>query len=367
MRVAGYEINRASIVGVFRLLKSSLRYHLFGIPKIDEDSPEAIAKVILKRNCNEIIYAGGSNFRYEWVVDTGIAFRGLKKVLPKKKLSAIVGRILNESYAKGYVPCVFSKGSSYDTPYRRADNLPWLFYMLDELGELEDMEKRPKLKRLYENWIEENFDKHRAMVKTEVKGDWMDTILRPSSTYNNLCALKLFRLAERLGFKSYAKELEEALFKSRWTGSYFKDFEGSGDWISGDANAIALYFQLFDESIRNKIADALEASGLLEPIPIKVRPGYYEPELWGLLTALNPTYHSSAWLHIGLMVLNGFKALGRDYQRYKKSVDDAVMLYRNFLEVFDENGKPWHTPFHVTEWELTMAACQYLELVADKK
>ena len=364
MIIGKYEINPQVIILSLRMLKNSLITHLAGVPSVSKSTPYEISVETIKGNTNGIVRAGSKQFRYGWTVDTGKAFRGLKKVLSGEQLSSLCERILNTS--SGYVPTCFSNNSAFNIPYKRVDNLPWLFFMIDELDNDLLEEKSEVLQKLYEHWMREYWSPEKSMIKTEATHDWIDTCLRPSSTYSNLCVLKMFEIIDRkLGIKTHTNRLKEALLVKRWAEDHFIDFEGSGDYLVGDANALALYFELFDRSLRETIASTLERSGLMEPFPMKLREGSYDDGMMLFFTRFSPTYHTtSIWPHIGLMALNGFKKLNIPYKEYKERIDQVVMKY-GFLEVFDEKGKPYSTPFHVAEHDLTMFAGQYLELSND--
>ena len=47
---------------------------------------------------------------------------------------------------------------------------------------------------------------------------------------------------------------------------------------------------------------------------------------------------------------------------YKANVDCLIMKHRQVLETLDTRGEPYRTLFHSTEYGLSMAAGQYLEL-----
>lgn len=367
-RARFYNFSFEFLNSLFKTIESAIGMYLFGIPHL-EGTPKEIAKKIIQKNYSKFLYfngiirAGFSHYIYEWLVDTAKAFKGIikSKALPIEVLKLRVDTWIKESLKKGEVPTCFSHIRSFNMPFKfRADNLPWLIYAVDCLGEIK--ERAPQLKILLDNYLKKYFDFKRFLLKPETNKDWMDTILRPSSTYSNLCLLKALEIMSDYGYRDYADNLKESLLKNRWTGNYFIDYEGSGDWLSGDAAATALYFELFSPSIRNKIADALENSNLLNPIPLKLREGNYSDFLGPVASA---KYHSLIWPHMGCMALNGFKALGRNYKNYLDAIENSIRKYGNFIEVFDEKGKPFRAFYflHTSEWGLTMFAGQYLELI----
>ncbi|HEV3028580.1 MAG TPA: hypothetical protein VG457_13465, partial [Planctomycetota bacterium] len=108
--------------------------------------------------------------------------------------------------------------------------------------------------------------------------------------------------------------------------------------------------------------EKIEASGVAEPYPIRSSPEPYPRPLISPLARLASDYHSTIWLHLGAMYLNGLKKAGRDVAGRKAKLEALIMEYRNCLETLGLDGRPWWTPFFACEHGLSMAAGQYLEL-----
>jgi hypothetical protein len=199
----------------------------------------------------------------------------------------------------------------------------------------------------------------------------MDTIPRPSSTYNNLCALRAYRAADFLGLKTAPTHLTEAtrnLLHDRWTGTHLRDHAAAlGDYLSADGNVPALYFDVLPEWVRRRIAYRIEQSTLCDPVPMRTREGDYLPEELPIITRLAPSYHNTIWLHLGLMYLNGLKRIGAPYEHHLRHVDKVVLRNGNFLETLDSDGTPHRGRFLATEHGFTMSAGQYLELVGGER
>ncbi len=360
MRAGPYEVTPETIKGLLLNPCDSLRLRLTGIPEIPGDTPADIASEILRRNAHGVLYAGTGHFRFMWVSDFGKALRGARAALSGEYLRSCVELMIRFSLAQGHVTSCFTPARGFDMPYDRGDNLPWLLYCVRELG-LADA-RRADLQRLLDVWESSHFEN--GMISSKITGDWMDTLLRPSSTYNNICALLALRMAPELGLKTRheAAAFERAVLKDRWRGDYFTDYAGTEDW-SVDAAVYALYFELLDKSIREAAAAKLEKSGLAEPYPIRCAPRDYNVKLMPIITRLSPRYHSVIWLHLGYMYLNGLKKLGRDVHAQTEKLEDLIMRYHNVLETLEPSGEPYKTLLHSTEHGFSMASGQYLELI----
>jgi hypothetical protein len=355
-----YRVTHESVRGVLLNPWDSFGLKLFGIPRLPGDNPAAIAKEALRGNAHGVLYAGKGHFRFMWASDFAKACRGAKSALPAEYLAAQVALMIRHSKRMGHVSSCFTPSRGFDMPYDRGDNLPWLLHAAVECGLRDD--QREDLQRLVDVWEDENFTD--GMIASRVTGDWMDTLLRPSSTYNNICALYGLKLAPRLGIvtRHSPAALEERILENRWRKDHFTDYAGTTDW-SVDAAVAAMYLEVFDRDIREAAADRLEASGLAEPFPIRCAPRDYDKSLMPFFTRLSPRYHSVIWLHLGMMYLNGLRRLGRDVSKPREKFESLVMKYGNVLETLEPSGEPYRTLLHSTEHGFSMASGQYLELI----
>jgi hypothetical protein len=355
-----YSIGPAPAKALLMLVASSFRVRLFGVPPLPGDTAADIARAALRQNAGSTLIAGAGHFRFMWVSDFAKALRGAASALPGEYLDEQVRLMTRLSAAAGRVPTCFSTTKAFDVPYYRADGLPWLIFCAAERPRAADL---PALQKLLDGYEREHFED--GLISTSQRGDWMDTIRRPSSTYNNILALEMLRAARGLGLETRHEpgEFERRLLESRWRGDHFIDYHGTED-ASVDAAVYALYLGLFPRDVREKAADWLEASGLAEPLPILSAPRDYDKRLMPVLTRLTPGYHSVVWLHLGLAYLNGLKKLGRDVSARRKRVEDLFVRHHNIIETVRRDGSLYETPFHSTEHALTMAAGQCLELAA---
>lgn len=367
MMLGAYAVTLEGVPSMLLNFLDSLRVRRHGIPRVQGDSPEEIAKEVLRRNARKILYAGSGHFHFMWVSDFAKALRGSLRALPHPYLKKTIAYMVAESGRLGRVTSCFTTRHGFDMPYYRGDNLPWLVHALREYsaltGDLSLTESsRPALERLLDGYEREFLSG--GLIPPRMTGDWADTILRPSSTYNNLCALRMLRILPELGIASRTDPaaFERAILESRWRGDHFTDYKGT-ERLSVDAAVFALYFDLFTPEIRGAAARRIRKEGLDLPFPIRNTPAPYGKELQPLISRLSPTYHSCYWLHLGLVWLNGLKRRGENISEARGKVEHLVQKYGNFLETLDENGLPYRTFFHSTEYGLSMAAGQYLELI----
>lgn len=369
MKLGPYAVTVEGVPSMMLNFMDALRLRARGVPRLPGDTPVEIAKEVLKRNARKVLHAGSGHFWFMWVSDFAKALRGAEKVLSPSYLRGLIEYMIRESFRQGRVTSCYSHLHGFDMPYYRGDNLPWLFYAVAEycrwVGDKRLLEENETALQWLLGEYERTHFKN-GLIDPAITGDWMDTVLRPSSTYNNVCALEMLHIARHLGLKvkTDAKAFEARILEDRWRGDHFTDYDGCED-LSVDAGVLALYFQLFDSAKREAIIKNFEASALVEPMPIKVAPRDYDKKLLPAISRLTPKYHSSVWIHLGLMYLNGLKKSGRTFSAHKAKIEALIMKHGQMLEAIDERGEPYQTFFHGSEHGLSMAAGQYLELVLD--
>jgi hypothetical protein len=341
------------------------RVMLFGIPRAPGRSPSEIASGVLRRNAGPVLYAGEGHFRFMWVSDFAKSLRGAWDVLGARYLGGQIDAMTRESARLGYVPSCFTSLHGFDMPWARGDGLPWLVFAhaerLRRTGRAP--EAREALQKLFDEYEATHFES--GLVSAKITGDWADTVRRPSSTYNNLCALMALRAAPALGLRTRldADEFSRRLLEDRWRGDRFRDHAAT-EALSVDSAVLTLYLGLFDRSILEKAADRIAAERLDDPWPIRCAAAPHDGATVPLLTRLVGGYHRSAWLHLGAMWLNGLKRLGRDVSGGRTKIESLIERHGHVLEAVNEDGSPYRSPVLACERGLTMAAGQYLELTA---
>lgn len=367
MRVGPYSVTPQTLATLGRCLADSLRVNLLGYPALPGASPADFCRETLRRNARDVLWAGTGHFNYMWVSDFSKSLRGAWGVLGSEYLCAQIDRMLRASAEKGYVPACYSGTASFDVPWRRGDGLPWLFHAFDvrreKTGRGPTDEERSLLQGLLDEYERTHFTG--PLIGAHITGDWVDTILRPSSTYNNVCALRMLALAPAFGLKTRvsAEEMEAALIGERLRARGFTDYEGA-ETLSVDGAVAALYLGLFSQETRERLADGVEALGAAAPLPIRAAAALHQSSQTPILTRFSGGYHQAVWLHLGLMYLNGLKRLGRDVEARKKAVEEVFARHRNAVEAVHPDGRIYRSLFLSCEHGLTMAAGQYLELTA---
>lgn len=333
-------------------------------------TPAEIAAGVLRRNAGPVLRAGHGHFWPMWPSDFAKTFAGAYPVLGEEYLRGQCALMTRESARLGRVTSCFRPGRGFDMPWWRGDNLPWLVYCWAELkarsGRGPNAEQTAALQALLADFEERHLDRG-GLLSRRVTGDWVDTIKRPSSTYNNLCVLMMLRRAKEIGLapRTDADAFSALLLTDRWREDHFRDHADT-ESLSVDGAVLALYLGSFGPGILNKAADRLAAERLDDPWPMRCAAGAYDPETVPLVTYLAPGYHLAHWLHLGSMWLNGLRKLGRDTSKGRAAIEALIERHGHVLEAVNPDGSPYRSPFISCERGLSMAAGQYLELIEAK-
>lgn len=371
MIVGPYDVTPEMLYTVVVQTLDSWSVIVYGaVPAPGGGTEAEIAAGVLRRNAGPVMRAGTGHFWPMWASDFGKTIEGAWDTLGPDYLRGQVELMTAHSARAGRVTSCFRPGRGFDMPWWRGDNLPWLIWSWSVVKRRSrrgpDAAQSAMLQKLLTGY-EERWLEPRGLVKKEVTGDWVDTIRRPSSTYNNLCVLMMLREAGTLGLKtkSSPEAFAARLLEDRWRGDHFRD-HAETEALSVDAAVVALYLKSYGPEILGPAADRLAAEKLDEPWPMRCAAGAYDPKTVPWITRLAPGYHRAHWLHLGSMWLNGLRKLGRDVSKGRNAVEELIRRHGHVLEAVEADGSPYKSFFISCERGLSMAAGQYLELIAAK-
>lgn len=373
MKFFGFLIYPASLrIGVLILL-DSIRTNLFGLGTFPGRAPTDIAKNIFQICYKDnILWAGMRHFQAMWVSDFAVGLCGMEMVFSASQIKILIQHMIDLSSELGYVPTSFTKDYGFDAPGPRGDSFPSLLYCVWEYCRLNRDRKlfevnKEKLQVLLNEYEKASFGPD-GLIGDWVILDWVDTVDRPSSTWNNLFALKTIEIAEELGLTSRAssRSLEKKILEKRLRGDYFIDHAETEN-LSVDSAVLAVYLHLFDRKIQKALFKKLRELDLFEPFPMRACAYKYRGKYVPLVTKLTaPGYHDSAiWPHLGLMYLNGCKKLGIPFEHHLKKLETLIMKFHNIPEVMRADGKDIYRNILTSESGIPMGAGQYLEVISE--
>lgn len=259
------------------------------------------------------------------------------------------------------------------------DSLPFLLYALKSSGDKKLIEQyRPFLERQAIVYIHTVFDQHTWLVKENGEfSSIKDHYVRKSSCYDNCMVGWLLKTMQELKFdlplqNFTSKQMRGQILKHFWTGKYFKDDIKTTNLVSSDAQFFPFYTGLFDvkkSNVDKKVWEhalkSIQEQKLDTPFPVKYTATRDKSKEIFFPSLLAPNYEgTSVWIHLGLCYIQtvakcGNKPLAKDYL---SKYTNVIERQQNFLEIFDETGKPYRSLFYQSDESMLWAAI-YLDLL----
>jgi hypothetical protein len=160
------------------------------------------------------------------------------------------------------------------------------------------------------------------------------------------------KLAPKLGLDNPLSGFDYyyLLMHHYWTDYYFLDDLSGTRYIAADANIFPFWLGLITDKRLVKLAvNTVENQRLAQPFPIKYTYGYEARMLW--YADLAEGYERNAiWTHMGPLYIAVVDMVDKRLkQQYLRSYRAVIEHYRNYLEVFDEKGKPFERTLYMTD------------------
>jgi hypothetical protein len=259
-------------------------------------------------------------------------------------------------------------GVCFDFPYYGADTLPFILRSLK-------VAKSKALIRKYRRFIDsevryycrEVFDRKTCLVRTDRHFSSMkDYAQRPSDCYSNCMMFMLAKDLDSLGVRNPlpTKMIRSAILNGYWNGKFFYDNAKKTDIVTGDANVFPFWCGVTSKKDWfARCVKSMEAARLHRPFPLK-----YTSELdtsvkmYWLKILAGDYERSSIWMHLGLCYIDVLKRFDRKrFRKHMEQYGKLILMHRNFLEVYDRTGAPFHNFFYYTD-ESMLWVSKYLAL-----
>ncbi|MBW2992592.1 hypothetical protein KY345_05230 [Candidatus Woesearchaeota archaeon] len=351
-----------------RMFRRSIKVRLKGTKKY-KGNAEQICRQIVKDCWNgRYFQVSTGHFCEFYIRDFGWCIDSLLKLGYQEEVAKTLDYALNIYSKHGKITTTISpKGIPFNFPDRYApDSLAFMIYSLSA-SNAKDLVKKY---HLFLNKEIERFSNTvigpDGLVKKNIHFSSMkDHAIRNSSCYDNVMAASLSKNLSKLGlnnpFKKY--NYKKLIIENLWNGRYFLDDCSGKDYVAGDANVFPFHMGIIED--KNKLKSCIEAlrkNNLDKPVPLK----YNKKEANIKLIAidfLSSNYETeSAWTHMGPLYVSLVKKIDKKLaEEYITKYTELIEKYRNFLEGFIPNGKPFKSPFYYADEGMLWAA-NYLTL-----
>lgn len=298
--------------------------------------------------------------------DFGLVVDSLIKLGYQKRVRCTLDYALNcfRKYDR-VTTTITPKGKPFDFPRYAPDSLAFLLYSLNSLGDKELVKKYKHFlnKKIFE-FVIKVVDMETGLVKKKHFSSMKDYSIRKSSCYDLCMCYMVQKNSELLGLENPLNvfNYKQILMKYFWNENYFLDDLSGNDYIAGDANVMPFWCGLInDKKIKNKVIEILRLHKLDVPFPLKyTHEDNNEVDMhWLDFFASNWEGHM-VWIHLGYIYIGILdnKKLKKEYlNKYKRIIEK----YKNHLEVFEPNGKPFKSKFYISSDSMLWAA-NYLGL-----
>lgn len=351
-----------------KILFRSIRVKTKGIKRY-KGNEEQICRQILDDCWNgKYIQVSRGHFNAFYIRDFAFFVNSHIKLGYKKRVIKTLKYALDKFSKQKLTTTITASGKAIDIFRYSPDSLALLIYSLRKANAYDLIKKYKKflnkeIKRFYNVVL----DKEKGIVKSnKVFGSIKDNAIRSSSVYDN-CMLGL--LADELKkikildnpFKKY--NFRKTIKETFWNGSYFKE-DLKSNVVAGDANTFPFWTGLFkNKKMFKSCLKKIQENKLDKPFPLRYTNKRYK-EKHSFIDSLVPNYEGdTCWIHLGLCFMDVVKKYDKKLlKKYVKQYSDNLIKYKNFLEIYDKEGKPYKSMFYYSDESISWCA-GFLEFV----
>lgn len=319
-------------------------------------SAEQICKQIVRDCWNGTFFqVSVGHFPVFYMRDFGMCVQDLLKLGYKKEVEKTLQFALAVYSRENKISTTISAtGKGFDVFSYAPDSLAFLLYSLRTAQATELIEiYRPFLEEQIQYFYDTALDKETGLIrKNRNFSSIKDHAKRQSCCYDNCCAAVIARETALLKLQNPLDgyDYKKIIKKQFWTGEYFRDtidFE----YVSGDANIFPYWFGIFTEkTMLKKSIAAIQKEKIDRPFPLKYT-NFVPKQFIFPLSLLTSNYEgNSIWAHLGLCYIDVAAKVNKNVaKKYVEQYRKQIEQHKNFLELYDPDGKPYKTLFYYTD------------------
>lgn len=364
-----------------RMFRRARRVRKYGFHRYD-GSAEDICRQIIADCWNDekqYLQVSTGHFCEFYVRDFAHCAEALVKLGYKKQVAATLKYALETFKKHGQTEQTISpSGVPFSFPAYSPDALALLLRTII-VTKQERLAKdyRRLLQKECDRFIRGVIDKKTLLPKRRKRFSGMrDHAERSGACYEAVMMLLVAKLAPqlKLKFPYSAEQLIQPFLNTYWNGSYFYSDTKQQAIVVGDANVMPFWTGALNglisdaqlAAMRRKTLRSLRAASLDDPWPLRYTTlEDTEKEKVGLhfSNLLAKGYQTdSIWQNIGLCYLDVLAGGNRKVaKRHLRQIGRLIEEHGTFLEIYDKTGKPFATPFYITDEGMLWCA-QWLAL-----
>jgi hypothetical protein len=357
-----------------RMFSRARRVKKEGIPQY-EGSAEEIAEHIIDACWDEdkqYFRTSAGHFCEFWTRDFGMCAESLMALGYEERVLSTLDYALAKFAKHGRMTTTISpKGVCFDFPNYGADSLPFIIHALKVADGWDLIDRyRGFLESEINYYFHEVFDRELCLVRKDRNFSSMkDYAKRRSPCYSNCMLSMLNDDLSELGLPNpFARySIKKTLLSTFWNGKFFYDDLSRAEVITGDANTFPFWCGVTDSPEVLRIAmTAIDSAALASPFPLKYTASPDKISKMDILEVLAGDYErDTVWMHLGLCFLDVMKKF--DNAKFNDYLDQYTKLmeqHKNFLEVYDHDGKPFKNAFYFADDSLLWVA-KWLQMMRE--
>ncbi len=351
-----------------RFLRRRIRVARSGVKKYS-GSAEQICKQVIEDCWNgKYFQVSSGHFCEFYIRDFGWCIDSLLELGHKDRVMKTLEYALSKYSKKRLTTTITPSGKCLDVFDYAPDSFAYLLRCLRVAKAKKLVEKyRFFLNKETRRFLLTVVDEDTGLVREDRHFSSMkDSSLKRGSCYDHTMLAVVCRELQMLGlanpfrnFSFYAK----MLVKKFWNGKYFFDDVSKEHVVYGDNVVAPFWFNVVNgKDMLKKSIESARKAGLDKPFPLK-----YSSQKLRRMNFLTKYFAGgyqdrTVWMNIGPMFVHVVKRVDKKLAAsYKKKYKEIIEKNSNFLELYDENGNPYKTPFYSSDEGMLWAA-NYLTL-----
>ena len=340
-----------------------------GIEKYEGSADEICSSIVKDRWNGRFFETGKRNYSYFWTRDFGITIESLLKLGYKKEVLSTLDYALKIFSKNNRITTAIYKDTPFNFPdVYSPDSVSLFLRSLRIAGAGSLIEKHEDfLNKEVSRFYDKVLDEKTGLVKRNTHFSGMrDYSVRDSSCYDNIMLamlkdeLKKIRVLDN-PFKEYS--FKKMIKEKFWTGSYFLDDLSGRTHITGDANVFPFWTGVFTEkSMLKKTIESIQSAGLDNPLPLKYISGKAKENTIAIGFLVPDWEKNTVWPMMGPLYIQLIKKVDKQKAgEYMIKYKEIIERYRNYLEIYTVNSKPYKSLFYFADEGMLWAA-NYLAL-----
>lgn len=358
-----------ALKGLLRMFRRARHVERHGFRKY-QGTPQDICRAIIDEAYDErqgYFRVSSGHFCEFFTRDFAFCCESLVDLGYEKEVRSTLEYALRKFKAQGRVMTLINpEGIAYDYPRYGPDSLALLLYSITHTGNTRlAKEHHAFLQGEVDFFVKEIIDPRTRLPYRHKRFTCMrDHAKREASCYDAVMVAVVARECRKLKLKfPYSEEqLRKLIIRTYWNGTYFFDDLKKQPIVIGDSNVFPFWTGIItDKTMLENATTSIQAAGLDDPFPLRYVSPLDKGEERVRLHFLNwfaQDYETdSLWIHMGLAYIRVLAA--QDPKRARKHLEAYrrnILAHRNFLEVYDTDGGPFHTSFYWTDESMLWCA-----------